>query len=133
MQWFLDMVAAEEAQRRKRVREEEEEAAAASGRASPLSPSRRRVQMRRDNLDFQADWGLGDTSSILPLPLEHDAAREDFVAYEDEAPPHTSLAEAASPPTHILRFGRGQRLVRQPMRGSPQALVSTRRKRNYDL
>lgn len=80
--------------------------------SSPLLPERHRLRLA--NHAFQRDWGLGDLSSLLPLPLEHewdvpaDDVRSDPRSESAAPPPDVPDDEEA----RVLRFGPDQRLVR---------------------
>ena len=129
LQWFYDMVEADHARQKKRTRELDEDSSDDSW-AIPERPSpyvSKRARIRQANYAFQDDWGLGDTSSILPLPLEHELEQ---AAQTDNARPRTaSPKERTDAPDDapLLRFGRGHRLIRQPARSLPQMIISTRR------
>ena len=99
MKWFYDMVEADSRAKRKRARHPKVDdvsstslqawqappnledmscscSSASSSRSSMCSspPSMlfadEKEQIRSANRAFQADWGLAETSSLLPLPLE---------------------------------------------------------------
>lgn len=129
LQWFYDMVEADHARQKKRAREDDEDSLDESWpiteRPSPYVS--KRAHTRQANYAFQDDWGLGDTSSILPLPLEHEL--EQAAQTEDAPQRNTSPRERAdaTDDAPILRFGRGHRLIRQPARSLPQMILSTRR------
>ena len=120
---------ADNARQKKRTREVDEDSSDDSW-AIPERPSpyvSKRARIRQANYAFQDDWGLGDTSSILPLPLEHELEQ---AAQTDNARPRTaSPKERTDAPDDapLLRFGRGHRLIRQPARSLPQMIISTRR------
>lgn len=120
MKWFYDMVEADSRAKRKRARHPKVDdvsstslqawqappnledmscscSSASSSRSSMCSspPSMlfadEKEQIRSANRAFQADWGLGETSSLLPLPLE----RQPMLLPEED--PHFLSDTDASP------------------------------------
>ena len=127
MKWFMDMVDREDAASKTRgsgdmdVSQSQSSDVYRQQRSIPPSPAMpTKARMRYDNQEFQTTWGLGESSSILPLPLETEInARpsQTFPGLEtvDEAErslrnSQTSTLQPEEP--RVLRFDEDQRLVR---------------------
>lgn len=146
MKWFYEILENEEARLRKRQRSRESSfRAEVDDDLIPMhSPALRleRRRLRDANAAFQMDWGLGDQSAIMPLPLESEYlawdgdaaldkvsdgpeqedtsdADEDLIEgpVEDDADAR-SIARASEP--HVIRLRPGQRLLRYVRPNSPQ-------------
>lgn len=161
LKWFYEILEHETIRQRKRQR-----SSTSSFRSDvdddlvPIySPARRleRQRRREANSAFQVDWGLGDQSAIMPLPLESEYAtwngdhamdeasdepEEDLMVPSDmnEEPIETAtdvrpMAHASEP--HVIRLRHGQHLVRYvaqahlsvPTTNERAPVISTRRKR----
>jgi len=86
LKWFYEILENEDARKRQRSRENSFRANA-GGDVPRYSPALRldRRRLREANSAFQMDWGLGDQSAIMPLPLENDYLALDSHAVVDEA------------------------------------------------
>ncbi|WFD19874.1 hypothetical protein MCAP1_002114 [Malassezia caprae] len=83
LKWFYEILEHEDARLRKRQRSRESSfRVEADGDMPRYSPALRldRRRLRDANSAFQMDWGLGDQSSIMPLPLE-----SEYLAFDDHA------------------------------------------------
>lgn len=152
MKWFYEILEREEAQWRKRSlsRSASFHADLDDDILPMYSPARQleRKRRREANAAFQIDWGLGDESAIMPLPLENEQASwthaplqemtDTAVDYpqdtsdideEDELVEVNAVRPGAGVESHVIRLRPGQRLVRVPSSHKRAPVISTRRKR----
>ncbi|WFD27617.1 hypothetical protein MNAN1_002618 [Malassezia nana] len=153
LKWFYEILEREETQWRKRSK----------SRSAPFhadldddilpmySPARQleRQRRREANAAFQIDWGLGDQSAIMPLPLENEQAAwshaplqdmtdtpvndledtSDIDEEDDDLVEVNAVRPGAGAESHVIRLHPGQRLVRVPSSHKRAPVISTRRKR----
>ncbi|WFD23504.1 hypothetical protein MEQU1_002195 [Malassezia equina] len=133
LKWFYEILEHETTRLRKRQRSSTNSFRSDVDDLVPIySPARRleRQRRREANSAFQVDWGLGDQSAIMPLPLESEYAtwngdnamdeasdepEEDLMVPSDmnEEPIETAtdmrpMARASEP--HVIRLRHGQHL-----------------------